>query len=73
MIKTIIDEFILKTCGDKLTVQGPTGKTKQIPIDKFLESGMMLLPKKLYDKIRTNLRAANQYDKFMDKIYDSYQ
>ena len=45
---------------------------KRFTIDQFLKNGMMLLPKPLHKRIGQEIKLANIYDKFMDKVFDKY-
>jgi len=65
-----ISGWSIKVFGSKAIIKSPSGKTTKITLDKLAESGMMILPKKLYEEICTNLRAANKYDQLMDVVFD---
>lgn len=65
-----ISGWSVKILDGNAIVKSPSGKTKKITLDKLAESGMMILPTKLYEEIRTNLRAANKYDQLMDMVFD---
>jgi hypothetical protein len=65
-----ISGWSVKVLDGNAIVKSPSGKTTKITLDKLAESGMMILPKKLYEEIRTNLRAANKYDQLMDMVFD---
>lgn len=65
-----ISGWSVKVLDRNAIVKSPSGKTTKITLDKLAESGMMILPKKLYEEICTNLRAANKYDQLMDMVFD---
>lgn len=72
MIKVKINDFIIKVAAE-VEIFEENKKIKSIPVDKFIENGMKLFPKKLYSLIKRDLKSANQYDKLMEKIFDCYR
>jgi len=69
-IKTAIDDYKISFNGSHVVIRS-FDKKKKIPIGKFLEQGMTIFPNGLYRVICENLRYANLYDRFMDRVYDS--
>lgn len=75
MIKSKIDDYTLsiRERTMKIVVHRNNEEVKVIPTKSFVNKGMMLLPKKLYDKINSDLKYANIYDKFLKRFWDWYE
>lgn len=69
MIRTKIANHSLTANDSTVIIKAQNITKKTIDIDKVLKHGMMLFPKELRDNISSNIKAANQYDKFMDKLF----
>lgn len=61
---------VLQKRSRQIVVTRDGNEVKKIQLDKFLENGMVLFPKKLYHTICHELRYANVYDKFTDKLFE---
>jgi len=75
LIKSKIDDYTLtvKVRTMEICVHKDDKEVKKIPTKKFVIDGMMLLPKRLYDKINKDIKYANIYDKFLNKFWDWYE
>lgn len=70
MPKMTISGWTIRISDEEIIIKPESGKTKTIDLDKFAEKGMMMLPKKLYEIIRSDIRAANKYDDLMEMVYE---
>ena len=75
LIKSKIDDYTLavKVRTMEISIHKDDKEVKKIPTKKFIVDGMMLFPKRLYDKIKQELKHANTYDRFLNKFWDWYE
>ena len=45
---------------------------KRYAVSRFIDDGMRILPKPLYKEVGSDIKLANIYDKFMDKLFEHY-
>lgn len=68
MARTKIDNWTLSSTKKEVTVKFNNTIKKTIPCQKFIDTGMILFPKKLYSLICKEYRYGKQYDKFWDQV-----